>query len=62
MSPHLTTAELAARVRKSIRTVERWRQINEGPRYIKPNGDRSPCLYPLKDVERWEQERYANTA
>ena len=50
---HLSQHELALRLRLSPRTLERWRWIGEGPRFLR--GGR--VAYRLRDVEAWEAER-----
>ncbi len=44
--------ELAARWRISHRTLERWRWIGEGPKFLKVGGR---VIYRLSDVEEYEQ-------
>jgi hypothetical protein len=51
--PHLTTEELAARLRRSPRTLERWRHDGKGPRHL-PG---IPVVYPLAEVEAWEKRQ-----
>ena len=51
---HLNQVELAARWNISHRTLERWRWIGEGPRYIKIGGR---VVYRLEDVEAYEREQ-----
>lgn len=50
----LTTADLAARWRVSVKTVRGWRFRRSGPRYFKPNGQRGKALYDLADILAWE--------
>jgi hypothetical protein len=50
---HLNQAEVARRWRMSIRTLERWRWLKRGPRYIKVGGR---VLYRLSDIEAFEQD------
>ena len=45
--------ELAARWKISHRTLERWRWVQEGPRYLKIGGR---VVYRLSDVEAFERE------
>jgi DNA-binding transcriptional regulator YiaG len=54
-APHLTTEELAARLRRSPRTLERWRHDGKGPRSL-PG---IPVVYPVAEVEAWEQRQLA---
>jgi hypothetical protein len=49
--PHLTQLELADRWRLSGRTLEKWRQTERGPRYLRVGGR---VLYPIAEVERFE--------
>jgi hypothetical protein len=48
---HLTTREVASRLRVHQRTVERWRRMNMGPPFLKIMGR---VLYRLEDVETYE--------
>lgn len=51
----LSQIELAARWRISPRTLERWRWIGDGPRFMKLGGR---VIYRLEDVLAYEhQER-----
>ena len=55
MSPqHLNQRQLAARMGISARTLERWRWIGGGPRYLKIGGR---VVYRLEDIEAFEAER-----
>ena len=45
--------ELAARWKISHRTLERWRWVQEGPRYLKIGGR---VVYRLSDVETFERQ------
>ena len=45
--------ELAARWKISHRTLERWRWVQEGPRYLKIGGR---VVYRLSDVEVFERQ------
>lgn len=51
---HLTQVELAQRWRISPRTLERWRWLGQGPRYLKIGGR---VVYRLEDVEAFEDEK-----
>lgn len=55
---HLTTGELAKRLHRSPRTLERWRHDGKGPRYL-PG---IPVVYPVAEVEKWEQGQLASSA
>ena len=48
---HLHQVELARRWKLSPRTLERWRWLGIGPRYIKVGGR---VIYRLEDVEEYE--------
>ena len=56
----LTQQELAACWRISVRTLERWRWLGEGPQFIKVGGR---VVYRLEDVEAYERNQLrASTA
>ena len=48
---HLNQVELAARLKISPRTLERWRWTGEGPAFLKIGGR---VVYRLEDVEAYE--------
>ena len=48
----LNQIDLARRWRISPRTLERWRWLREGPRYLKLGGR---VLYRVADIEAFEQ-------
>ncbi|MCQ4159217.1 helix-turn-helix domain-containing protein [Roseomonas sp. GC11] len=48
---HLDQHDLANRWGLSIRTLERWRYLNQGPAFLKLGGR---ILYRLEDVEAFE--------
>ena len=48
---YLTERELAQRWRISQRTLQKWRQNNIGPAYVKIGGR---IRYRLSDIEEWE--------
>ncbi len=50
---HLNQVELSRRWSLSPRTLERWRWLNQGPRYIKVGGR---VIYRLEDIEAYESE------
>ena len=52
---HLNQQELAERLNVSPRTLERWRWIGQGPRFLKLGGGR--VVYRLQDVEIYEVEQ-----
>ena len=51
---HLNQIELSRRWSLSPRTLERWRWLGQGPRYLKIGGR---VVYRLEDVEAFEAER-----
>jgi hypothetical protein len=48
---HLNQLELSRRWRVSTRTLERWRWLRQGPRYLKVGGR---VIYRLEDIEAYE--------
>jgi len=51
---HLNQIDLARRWNMSERTLERWRWLKQGPRYLKIGGR---VLYRLEDIENFETTR-----
>ena len=51
---HFNQVELAARLKISPRTLERWRWTGEGPAFLKIGGR---VVYRLEDVEAYENGR-----
>jgi hypothetical protein len=51
---HLNQVELSRRWSLSPRTLERWRWLRCGPRYLKIGGR---VVYRLEDIEAFEAER-----
>jgi hypothetical protein len=51
---HLTQRQLADRWQMSPRTLERWRWLGEGPRFLKIG---SRVVYRLQDIEHYEAEQ-----
>jgi len=51
---HLNQIELSRRWSISHRTLERWRWLGQGPRYLKVGGR---VIYRLEDVEAFEAEK-----
>jgi predicted site-specific integrase-resolvase len=51
---HLSQIELARRWRISPRTLERWRWLGQGPRYIKIGGR---VVYRAEEVETFEAQQ-----
>ena len=57
---HMNQDDLAERWNISPRTLERWRWVGQGPRYIKIGGR---VVYRLEEVEAFEaQQTRASTA
>jgi hypothetical protein len=54
VSSHLNQAELARRWKLSPRTLERWRWLGQGPRFMKLGGR---VAYRLEDIEAFEAEQ-----
>ena len=55
----LDQSHLAVRWNISERTLEQWRWLGKGPRYVKLGGR---VRYPLLEIERYEAENlHANT-
>ena len=55
---HLNQVELADRWNISPRTLERWRWLGEGPRYLKLG---SRIVYRAEDVEAFESANLIGT-
>lgn len=51
---HLNQIDLARRWSMSERTLERWRWLKQGPRYLKIGGR---VLYRVEDIENFETAR-----
>ena len=51
---HLNQVELSRRWSISPRTLERWRWLGQGPRYLKIGGR---VVYRLDDVEAYEAQQ-----
>lgn len=51
---HLRQKDLAERWHVSPRTLERWRWIGAGPKFLKVEGR---VIYRLEDVEAYEREQ-----
>lgn len=54
LSEKLTTAELAAELKRTAHTLERWRRLRIGPPYLRLQGR---VLYDRQAVEQWLQEQ-----
>jgi hypothetical protein len=50
---HLNQVQLARRWSISPRTLERWRWLKEGPRYLKIGGR---VVYRIEDIEAFEKQ------
>ncbi len=51
---HLNQIDLARRWSISPRTLERWRWLGQGPRYIKIGGR---VVYSVEEVEAFEEQQ-----
>lgn len=51
---HLNQVELSRRWKISPRTLERWRWLGEGPRYLKVGGR---VIYRLEDIIEHEEQQ-----
>lgn len=51
---HLNQVDLARRWSLSPRTLERWRWLGQGPRYLKIGGR---VVYRLEDISAYEDAR-----
>jgi hypothetical protein len=51
---HLNQIELSRRWRISARTLERWRWLGQGPKFLKIGGR---VVYRVDDVENYEAEQ-----
>lgn len=51
-TPLLTPAELGEQIRRSVRTLERWRRDGTGPRFVGGGAGR-PVGYRQTDVDAW---------
>lgn len=51
---HLNQVELSRRWKISPRTLERWRWLGQGPRYLKVGGR---VIYRLEDIIEFEENR-----
>jgi hypothetical protein len=54
---HLNQVQLARRWSLSPRTLERWRWLRQGPKYLKIGGR---VVYRLDDIEAFESARSMN--
>ena len=51
---HFTQVQVADRWQMSVRTLERWRWLGQGPRFMKLGGR---VAYRLQDIEEFEAEQ-----
>ena len=51
---HLNQVQLSRRWSLSPRTLERWRWLKEGPRYLKIGGR---VVYTLEDIHAYESKQ-----
>jgi hypothetical protein len=51
---HFNQVELSRRWKLSPRTLERWRWLGQGPRYLKVGGR---VVYRLEDIIEFEEQR-----
>lgn len=56
---HLNQVELSRRWKLSPRTLERWRWLKEGPRYLKVGGR---VIYRLEDIIAFEEQQLHEAA
>ncbi len=57
---HLNQSQLAERWNISPRTLERWRWLKQGPRFLKIGGR---VIYRVEDIQRFEElSSRANTS
>jgi hypothetical protein len=54
---NLTAKELAERWSMSTNTLANMRVAKKGPKWIQPGGPRCHVLYPISEVEKWEQKK-----
>ena len=54
LSGRITTAELAAELKRSPETIVRWRRLRIGPPYIRLQGR---VLYSRNAVEKWIEDQ-----
>jgi hypothetical protein len=51
---HLNQVDLSRRWKLSPRTLERWRWLGQGPRYLKVGGR---VVYRIEDIEAYEEQQ-----
>lgn len=52
----LTPDELAARWKLRCKTLQDWRRLGKGPKFVQFGGKYGNVRYRLEDVEQYEQE------
>lgn len=63
METLLDTKEAAPRVGVAVSTLENWRVLGVGPKFIKTPGRRGKVLYDPADIEAWKAaNRYQSTS
>lgn len=55
---HLSQHDVAVRWRMSVRTLERWRSLRQGPPFLKLGGR---VVYRIEDIEAFEAARLEAT-
>ncbi|MBD0021059.1 hypothetical protein GII33_09110 [Gordonia pseudamarae] len=54
--------DAAAMIGRRPKTLENWRRMGVGPRYVKTdNSDQAGVIYIVDDLRRWLEERAAAT-
>lgn len=63
MDDLLNTKAAAPRIGVAPGTLENWRTLGIGPRFIKTAGKKGRVLYDPADIEAWKAERrYQSTS
>lgn len=63
MEELLDTKAAAPRIGVAPGTLENWRSLGIGPRFIKTAGKKGRVLYDPADIEAWKsQRRYQSTS
>ncbi len=63
MEELLDTKAAAPRIGVAPATLENWRSLGIGPRFIKTAGRKGRVLYDPADIEAWkDQRRYQSTS
>jgi predicted site-specific integrase-resolvase len=53
----LTEERVADMLGLSVKTLQNWRALGEGPRYYRPKGRRGLVYYLLEDILDWVRGR-----